>query len=190
MATIVIVHGGYHGGWRWKEVRLALQAAGHEVYSPTLTGLGERVHLATPEVGLDIHILDVANVLEYEDLRDVVPVGHSYGGMMITAVAERAAARLARLVYLDALLPRDGECLLDVLTPEGRAEWEAQPRLDADGWRIAPASPHDWRSMPMPLKTFRQPLRLTGSGGTVPEAFVHCTEKPGRRPAGEPPPAC
>ena len=89
MATIVIVPGAFHGGWRWKEVRVGLQAAGHEVYALTLTGLGERSHLASPDIGLDTHVQDVVNVLEYEDLREVVLVGHSYGGMVMTAVADR-----------------------------------------------------------------------------------------------------
>ena len=117
MATIVIVPAAFHGGWRWKEVRVALQAAGHEVYALTLTGLGERSHLASPDIGLDTHIQDVVNVLEYEDLRDVVLVGHSYSGMVLTAVADRAADRLARLIYVDAVLPRDGECMFDACSP-------------------------------------------------------------------------
>ena len=135
MATIVIVPGAWHGSWRWKEVRAALQAAGHAVYALTLTGLGERRHLATPDVGLDTHIQDVVNVLAYEDLRDVVLVGHSYGGMVITGVADRAPGRLTRLIYLDALLPHDGECVYDLFPPEVRASWEAQARRDGAGWR-------------------------------------------------------
>ena len=135
MATIVIVPAAFFGGWQWKEVRLALQAAGHEVYTPTLTGLGERSHLASPAIGLDTHVQDVVNVLEHEDLRDVVLVGHSYGGMVVTAVADRAADRVTRLVYVDAALPRDGECGFDLFPPEVRASWEAQARRDGAGWR-------------------------------------------------------
>jgi pimeloyl-ACP methyl ester carboxylesterase len=180
MATIVIVHGATCGGWEWKEARQALQTAGHEVYTPTLTGLGERSHLATPEVGLDTHIQDIVNVLEYEDLRDVVLVGHSYGGMVVTAVADRAAARLARLVYVDAFLPDDGECLFDVSPPEVRARWEDWARRLGEGWRVPPwwAAP-DRRYVPQPLKTVQQPVRLTGTGSrTVPGAYIHCTVKP------------
>jgi pimeloyl-ACP methyl ester carboxylesterase len=176
----VIIPGAFPGGWRWKEVREALQAAGHAVYALTLTGLGERSHLATPEIGLDTHVQDVVNVLEYEDLRDVVLLGASYGGMVVTAVADRAAARLARLIYLDAVLPRDGECALDVIPPESRAGWEEQARLGGDGWRVPPRNPPDWRSVPMLLKALQQPLRLTGPGGTVPAAYVHCTAKTDR----------
>ena len=180
MATIVIVPAAFHGGWRWKEVRAALQAAGHEVYALTLTGLGERSHLATPEVGLDTHTQDVVNALEYEDLRDVVLLGQSYSGMVLTAVADRAAARLARLIYVDAFLPRDGECMLDLFSPETRASWEEQARVAGEGWRVPPFNPPDWRSSPQPLKTVQQPLRLTGTGSsTVPGTYVHCTVKSG-----------
>jgi pimeloyl-ACP methyl ester carboxylesterase len=180
MATIVIVPAAFFGGWQWKEVRRALQAAGHEVYTPTLTGLGERSHLATPEIGLDTHIQDVVNVLEYEDLRDVVLVGHSYGGIVVTAVAERAAARLARLIYLDAVLPNDGECLFDVTSPQMRANMEERARLGGEGWRISLLPGDNPRAAPMPLKPFQQPLRLTGTGRhTVPEAYVRCTAKTG-----------
>ena len=92
MATFVLVHGGYGGGWQWKEVAMRLRAAGHEVYTPTLTGLGERAHLAHSEIGLDTHIQDILMVLEYEALHEVILVGHSYGGMVITGVAERGGA--------------------------------------------------------------------------------------------------
>ena len=181
MALIVIVPAAFFGGWRWKEVRLALQAAGHEVYALTPTGLGERRHLASPAIGLDTHIQDVVNVLEYEDLRDVVLVGHSYGGMVLTAVADRVAARLARLVYVDAVLPYDGECLFDVTSPQMRAIWEERARLGGEGWRISLLPGDDPRAAPMPLKPCQQPLRLTGTGSpTVPGAYVHCTAKTGR----------
>jgi pimeloyl-ACP methyl ester carboxylesterase len=115
VATFVLVHGMWAGGWYWQKVRPLLRAAGHEVFSPTLTGLGERVHLARPEVDLDTHIDDVVNVMRYEDLRDVVLVGHSYAGMVIGGVADRAPERLARLVYLDAFVPEDGDCVEDFL---------------------------------------------------------------------------
>src|SRR5262245_6986728 len=163
MATIVIVPGATHGGWRWKEARLALQAAGHEVYALTLTGLGERVHLATPEIDLVTHVRDVVNVLECEDLHDVVLLGHSYGGMVITGVADRAPERLARRVYFDAALPRDGECMYDLPPPEVRASWERARQL-GDGWRFPLVNPHppDSRVVPMLLKPYQQPVRLTG----------------------------
>jgi pimeloyl-ACP methyl ester carboxylesterase len=114
MTTYVLVHGGHHGGWCYKKVARLLRNAGHEVYSPTLTGLGERRHLLSADVDLDMHITDVVGVLTVEDLRDVVLVGHSYGGMVITGVADRVPDRIKELVYLDAAHPRNGESLADV----------------------------------------------------------------------------
>src|SRR5437763_6310667 len=102
MATYVLVHGAWHGGWCWQRVTPLLRAAGHEVYTPTLTGLGERAHLGTPDVGLATHVEDIVTMLEYEDLTDVVLVGHSYAGMVITGVAHAVPSRLTHLVYLDA----------------------------------------------------------------------------------------
>jgi pimeloyl-ACP methyl ester carboxylesterase len=180
MATVVIVPGAWHGGCRWKEVRRALQAAGHEVYALTPTGLGERSHLASPAIGLGTWVQDVLNVLEYEDLRDVVLVGHSYGGMVLPAVADRAADRLARRIYLDALLPFAGECSYDLFPPEVRAEEEGAARAHGDSWRIPVPPGFDPRGAPMPLKPCQQPVRLTGAGDrTVPGGYVHCTAKPG-----------
>src|SRR5262245_27253642 len=108
MATYVLVHGGAHGGWCYQRVARILRADGHEVYTPTLTGCGERAHLVSAEVDLETHIADVVAVLEYEDLEDVVLVGHSYGGMVITGVADRAPERIGRLVFLDAANPKNG----------------------------------------------------------------------------------
>ena len=105
MSTFLIVHGAWSGAHAWRWVRPLLRAAGHDVVTPTLTGLGERVHLATPETDLDTHVEDVVEVLYYEDLTDVVLVGHSYGGMVVTGVADRVPERLAHLVYLDADVP-------------------------------------------------------------------------------------
>jgi pimeloyl-ACP methyl ester carboxylesterase len=117
MATYVLVHGGGHGGWCYQPVARLLRAAGHEVYAPTLTGLGERSHLLSPDIDLDLHIQDVVAVLHYEDLHDVILVGHSYGGMVITGVADRAADRVGRIVYLDAANPVNGQSLVDVAGP-------------------------------------------------------------------------
>lgn len=114
MATYVLVHGGGHGGWCYRYVSRILRAAGHEVHTPTLSGLGERSHLLSPEIDLDFHIRDITAVLHYDDLRDVILVGHSYGGMVITGVADRAADRVGRVVYLDAANPVNGQSLVDV----------------------------------------------------------------------------
>jgi len=109
MATFVLVHGAWHGGWCWRDVKAILRDNGHTVFTPTLTGLGERSHLLSPDVDLDTHILDVVNVLEWEELEDVILVGHSYGGNVITGVADRAKHRLRHVVYLDAFVPEDGD---------------------------------------------------------------------------------
>jgi pimeloyl-ACP methyl ester carboxylesterase len=117
VATYVLVHGGGHGGWCYQRVARLLRAAGHEVYAPTLTGLGERAHLLRVGIDLDLHINDVVTLLHYEDLHDVILVGHSYGGMVITGVADRATERIGRLVYLDAANPVNGQSLVDVAGP-------------------------------------------------------------------------
>jgi pimeloyl-ACP methyl ester carboxylesterase len=114
MATFVLVPGGAHGGWCYQRVARRLQAAGHIVYAVTLTGVGERSHLVSPEIDLNTHIQDVVNVLEYEDLRDVILLGHSYGGMVITGIADKAIDRVGKLVYLDAANPKNHESLFDV----------------------------------------------------------------------------
>jgi pimeloyl-ACP methyl ester carboxylesterase len=117
MATYVLVPGGGHGGWCYQRVARLLRDAGHEVYAPTLTGVGERSHLVGPHIDLHLHITDVVNVLHYEGLRDVILVGHSYGGMVITGTADRAADRVGKLVYLDAANPRNDQSLVDVSGP-------------------------------------------------------------------------
>jgi pimeloyl-ACP methyl ester carboxylesterase len=117
VATYVLVHGGGHGGWCYQPVARLLQAEGHTVYAPSLTGLGDRAHLVSPAVDLDLHVRDVVAILESEDLRDVILVGHSYGGMVITGIADRAADRVGKLVYLDAANPVNGQSLVDVAGP-------------------------------------------------------------------------
>lgn len=114
MTTYVLVHGGGHGGWCWQKIATRLRAAGHEVHTPTLTGLGERSHLMGPDVGLDTHITDVVNLICFEGLNDMILGGHSYGGMVITGVADRVPEHIRRLVYLDAAHPANGQSLADV----------------------------------------------------------------------------
>src|SRR6476620_6599379 len=109
MATFVLVHGALGGGWQWRSVARHLAAHDHEVYRPTLTGLGERSHLLTPQVDLTTHIQDVLSLLQWENLEQVFLCGHSYGGVVITGVADQRPERLARLVYIDALVPEDGQ---------------------------------------------------------------------------------
>jgi pimeloyl-ACP methyl ester carboxylesterase len=131
-ATYVLVHGAWHGSWCWKRVRKNLQDAGHQVFTPTLTGLGERSHLNSAAVNLSTHVADVANLFRWEDLSDVILCGHSYGGNVISGVADQVPERIRTLVYLDAFVPEDGESLFDLHSPEGgrnkcacRHKWQA-----------------------------------------------------------------
>jgi pimeloyl-ACP methyl ester carboxylesterase len=117
MKPYVLVHGGGHGGWCYQRVARIMRSKGQEVYTPTLTGLGERQHLLSPAVDLAMHITDVMNVLEFEDLREVILVGHSYGGMVITGVADRATDRIGHVIFLDAATPKNGQSLVDVAGP-------------------------------------------------------------------------
>lgn len=136
MATFVLVPGFWLGGWAWRDVTAALRADGHNVYPVTLTGLGERVHLAGPQVDLDTHIADVVNLLRYEELRDVILVGHSYAGTVIIGVADQVPERIARLVYVDTWPIPDGVSQLDCNTPEARQAQEQQVATQGEGWRL------------------------------------------------------
>lgn len=187
-ATFVLVHGAWHGGWCWKKVVLLLREAGHDVFTPTLTGLGERVHLLAPEIDLATHIDDVLGVLEYEDLNNVVLVGHSYGGMVISGVAGQAASRLAQVVYLDAFLPEDGKALRDYAPGDVLDE---MVNTQGDGWRlpsfmfakdfgITDKDDAAWvnaRLGDQPYKTFTQPLDLAAnSGDRIRRAYILTTQ--------------
>jgi pimeloyl-ACP methyl ester carboxylesterase len=185
VATFVIVHGAWGGAWSWNKLVVPmLREAGQTVYAVTLTGLGERSHLSSPEISLDTHIQDVVNVLYYEDLQDVILVGHSYGGNVITGVADRCPERLQQLVYLDAATPSDGQASADSF-PGRRQQIEEQAQREGDGWKIKPgAVPSDqpaeitvWatpRRSPMPIKTMTTPVKLTRGETTLPRTFVYC----------------
>lgn len=178
MSTFLLVHGAFSGAWSWRRVAQALAAEGHCVFTPTLTGLGERSHLASPEVSLSTHIDDVLAVLSFEQLRGVTLVGHSYGGMVITGVAERAAELIDTLIYVDALVPADGQCLLDLLDPEAAALVEEAAAAWGDGWQVPPTGAGDEREVPQPLKTFQERLRLENpAAAAIPRAYVACTER-------------
>ena len=192
MATYVLVHGGGHGGWCYQRVARLLRAEGHEVYTPTLTGLGERSHLLSPDIDLDLQIRDITAILHHEDLRDVILVGHSYGGMVITGAADRAADRVGKLVYLDAANPRNGESLVDVtkgfiefIRPHGRVidgvEMVLLPAPDAAllygvtdpddvAWMADRLTGHPWRC-------FEQKLALTNEPAlwAIPQFHIVCT---------------
>lgn len=174
MATLVLVHGMWSGGWIFQPIARRLRAAGHEVYVPTLTGIGERVHLGGPEVDLSTHLTDVVHLLEYEELREVVLVGYSYGGVVVTGVADRVPDRVAALVYLDAWVPDDGQSVAD-LVPEEAARMAERARAEGEGWRIPRLPPHP-RKTSHPLASIQQPLRLRGAlPATTPRAYIHCT---------------
>jgi pimeloyl-ACP methyl ester carboxylesterase len=160
--TFLLVHGAWHGGWCWDQVSARLTALGHVVIAPTLTGLCERSHLLSPSVNLSTHIADIAGEIRFKDLSDIVLCGHSYGGMVITGVAERYAERIASIVYLDAFLPRDGQSLDDIT---GRA---SQPGVNPTRAASAFMDPVNaaWanaRLTPQPVETFREKLKVTGA---------------------------
>ena len=182
MATFVVAHGAWSAGWAWKKMHPLMRAVGHMLYTPTCTGLGERGHLASPSVDLDLHIRDIVAVLTTEDLANVILIGHSYGGMVATGVADRARAHIAKLVYLDAFVPQDGQCLIDLLPAGARGNMLDRAKT-GEGWKIAPnpmpsdTSPEDqaWampRRLPQPIRTFTSPLRLTR--GAPPRTFIYC----------------
>ncbi|WP_320774011.1 alpha/beta fold hydrolase [Streptomyces sp. CRN 30] len=192
MSTYLLVHGAWHEGRCWERVVPLLTAAGHRVLAPSLTGYGDKAHLLGPEVGLDTHVEDIAGLIAEEDLTDVVLVGHSYAGLVVTAVAERVPERLARLVYLDAMVPEDGETAADVM-PVTRRLIDAALRSES-GWRVPPlpelpppaglfgiTDPADvaWvRSMlsDHPVRCLQQPVRLRDPRArTVARAHIHCT---------------
>jgi pimeloyl-ACP methyl ester carboxylesterase len=186
MAVFVLVHGGWGGGWEWQQVADRLVGEGHVAHRPTLTGLGERQHLAGPQVGLDTHIADVMGVLAFEDLREVILVGQSYGGAVVTGVADRAADRLQRLVYVDAFVLRHGESVNDVSPPGFVARLRSLAARVGNGLVPLPFSddelglPEEVRSwyaprlVPQPLSTLDEPIELTGAGDDVPRTYVDC----------------
>src|SRR5579862_9819800 len=131
MATFVLVHGAWHGAWCWRRVARLLARNGHEVFTPTLTGLAERSHLLTPDIDLDTHILDVVNEMKWQQLRDVQLVGHSYGGMVISGVAEKMEKSIASLVMLDAFMPEDGQGVIDIYPAQMRETVQAALRAGA-----------------------------------------------------------
>jgi pimeloyl-ACP methyl ester carboxylesterase len=180
MATFLLVHGAWEGSWQWRKLTPLLWSAGHEVFAPTLTGLGERAHLLNPTVDLATHIQDIVAVLEYEELSDTVLVGYSYGGMVATGVAERAPERIAQLVYLDALVPRDGQSVLDLFGSPISSQLEQRAQDLGDGWRLPP-DPTDkrdeWRLVDQPFKTFRQRVVVKNPhAAALPRTFIYCTE--------------
>lgn len=175
MSTYVLVHGAWHGGWCWRRVADRLRAAGHDVFTPTLTGLADRSHLLSPQITLQTHILDIANLLEWEELEEVILCGHSYGGMVITGAADRQADRIKSMVYLDAFVPANGEAAMDSRPPDRVALAFEQVRTVGEGWWMPPTSAASFRvneadqawvdakCTNFPISCFTQPVYLTGA---------------------------
>jgi pimeloyl-ACP methyl ester carboxylesterase len=206
MATFVLVHPAWFGGWCWNRVVPRLRAAGHAAYAPTLTGLGERAHLCAPTVGLSIHIEDVLQVLSFEELDDVVLVGNSSAGTVITGVADRVRERIRRVVYLDAFVPADGQSTFDLIAPERRAVIEGLVESEGYGWLLPRFAPTPWeqfvveawqvideadlqwvlaRLRPTPFRHFTEPLHLRHTDAEQPQRVnIRCrgTPHPGIRP--------
>jgi pimeloyl-ACP methyl ester carboxylesterase len=187
VATFVLVHGAWFGGWCWEKVIPFLEAAGHEVYAPTHTGQAERAAELSPTVGLDTHIQDIVGLLEGKNLRGVILVGHSYGGMVITGVVDQVPKRIAHLIYLDTFVPRDGESMANI---SSIFIWilRKKAKLHGDGWRVDSQGTYGVTTEPdrswvcskvtsQSLKTFEQPLHLKNPGivSGKPRTHINCT---------------
>ena len=190
MATFVLSHGAWGGGWEWKQVAGALVSRRHTVYRHSLTGLGERVHLARPDVGLGTHIGDIVSLFASEEIHNAILCGHSYSGMVITGAAPKLSGRIRRLVYIDGFLPEPNESMFD-LTPEPLVEVMKQlMETDGEGWRIplpfpvpgegeAPPEVVEYlskASTPMPAECFTQTLDLPAPGLQIPATYIKCTQ--------------
>lgn len=188
MATFVLVHGAWHGGWCWKRVSSRLRAAGHEVFTPTLTGLSDRAHVLSPSVNLSTHVIDIVKLIDAEALTDVVLVGHSYAGMIITAVAQQRPKSIKTRVYLDAFVPENGEAAIDLLPENVAHHYHESVEGPGFGWLIPPRSLSvlgvseqddlDWltpRLTPHPWATYTEAIfldtELTGNA-----AYIECTD--------------
>jgi pimeloyl-ACP methyl ester carboxylesterase len=179
MATFVLVHGAWHGSWCWKRVRRALQAQGHDVFTPTLTGVAERSHLLSRDVNLETHILDVENLVRWEELSDIVLCGHSYGGCVIGGVADRVPERIRALVYLDAFVLEGGENLAQHVPESQYKQLLEGAKAVGEGWKAPPipaevfnvnAGDREWvnsQCTMQPLDTFEQRIRLSGGAGEI-----------------------
>ena len=201
--TYVLIHPAWLGGWCWSKVVPLLRAEGHDVYAPTLTGLGERVHLSNPDISLATHIEDVVNVLEFENLQRVILVGNSSGGMVITGVADRVPERLARVVYLDAFVPEDNQSLVDLLPADRRRAMEELVKAEGQGWLLPRFATPPWerivremwgvtsnddvswmlaRLRPTPFRHFSDPVRrINPAAAKVDHVFIRCQQfQPGK----------
>ena len=174
--TYILVHGAWHGSWCWKRVRAALQSAGHNVFTPTLTGLGERSHLNSAAVNLSTHIADIVNLIKWEELSDVVLCGHSYAGSVIGGVADQIPDQIRALVFLDAFVLENGESFLDIVPSEVAQAIRDQAKAAGEGWKVNPIPAHilgvrdpedgawvDAQCTPQAMATFEERITLTGN---------------------------
>lgn len=186
--TFLVAHGAWSAGWSWKRMHPLMNGAGRRFIVPTYTGLGERAHLASPDVNLETHVQDLLGVIRYEELTDLVLVAHSYGGMVATALADRVPDRIRQIIYVDAFVPRDGQSLFDLAGVEARERLLAGMR-EGDGWRLPPmpipedTSPEDveWISqyrIPQPVHCFDTPVRLANGEPAMPRAYVYALRHP------------
>ncbi len=179
MAAIVLVHGAWHGGWCWQRVAATLRSKDHDVFTPSLTGLGDRAHLLNASINLSTHIADITGIVESYDLENVVLCGHSYGGLVITGAADQLAGKIQALVYLDALVPDDGQCMFDTIPPEIADGFSTQAK-EGDGFSVPPMTAEQfnvneadapWMNRKCsnhPLASFTEPLALNGRYLEVP----------------------
>jgi pimeloyl-ACP methyl ester carboxylesterase len=195
MAVYVLVGGGWLGGWCWQRVARRLRQEGHDAYPTTLTGLGERVHLTSPQVDLETHITDVVNLVEFEDLHDVVLLGHSYAGLVVTGVSDRVPERISQLVYLDTGPIPNGTALIETSPAEARRHIERQVEELGEGWRFPVPPPEELatfgsleglddarlemlrsRAVDQPFGTFTQPLELKNPAReALPKVGILCS---------------
>jgi pimeloyl-ACP methyl ester carboxylesterase len=187
--TFVLVHGSWHGGWCWRRVVDLLEKDGHKVFAPTLTGLGERSHLMSGLITLDIHITDVANVIKWENLSNVVLVGHSYAGFVVSGVAEKALPSIGSIVFLDAFLPDNGQRVVDLTPPELRTINLAAAAKNEVGRPVPPAKMFnvnendqawvDAKMTPQPTFVSLQPIVLTGARDKIAKkTYIRATSSP------------
>jgi pimeloyl-ACP methyl ester carboxylesterase len=181
MATFVVAHGAWSAAWGWKKMHPLMRARGQRLITPTLTGLGERGHLSTPAINLDTHIADILGVLKYEDLTGINLIGHSYGGMVATGVADRARDRIAKLIYIDAFAPNDGDSVMSVLPESAKALRKPSPDGFIPPGPMPPDTPAEDRAwseplrLPQPAQTFEQPLKFHGGPLTLPRHYIYCS---------------
>lgn len=196
LPPFVLVHGGRHGGWAWREVVSRLRLRGYTTYTPTLTGLGERAHLLRPDIGLDTHIDDLVGIFEYESLEDVVLVAHSYGGMPVAGAMQRVADRVRAVVWLDAHCPREGESIFELIGEERAEQMRTWANENGDGWFIPTSDASFWgltnpdqiawinsKTTPQPIRTYVDCIGPTDRAWSHPGTMIEC--RPSKLPTKE-----